>query len=71
MKINCQIYNTALYPTYILKKAFLKVNAVGSATALIAILNKDTLSIANIGDSGFLIIRFRNGEPYCPYKSLE
>ncbi len=65
------MYNTVLYPTYILQKAFLKVNAVGSATALIAILNKDELSIANIGDSGFLVIRFKNGEPYCPHKSKE
>ena len=71
MKINSQMYNTVLYPTYILQKAFLKVNAVGSATALIAILNKDELSIANVGDSGFLVIRFKNGEPYCPHKSKE
>lgn len=38
---------------------------------MIAILNKQELSIANIGDSGFLVIRFKNGEPYCPHKSKE
>ena len=36
-----------------------------------AILNKNELSIANIGDSGFLVIRFKNGEPFCPHKSKE
>ena len=35
------------------------------------ILNKNELQIANIGDSGFLVIRFKNGEPYCPFKSKE
>ena len=71
MKIQSKRYETYLFPTYILQKAFNKVNAVGSATALVAILNKNELSIANIGDSGFLVIRFKNGEPYCPHKSKE
>lgn len=60
-----------IYPLFILEKSFAKVNAVGSATALIAILNKNELAISNIGDSGFLVIRFKNGEPYCPFKSKE
>jgi len=38
---------------------------------MVAILNKNELSIANIGDSGFLVIRFKNGEPFCPHKSKE
>lgn len=38
---------------------------------MIAILNKNELSIANIGDSGFLVIRFKHGEPFCPHKSKE
>lgn len=64
-------YDVYLYPTYILEKAFRKVNAVGSATALVAIQNRNELCIANIGDSGFLVIRFKQGEPYCPHKSKE
>jgi serine/threonine protein phosphatase PrpC len=64
-------YEVNLFPTYILGKSFAKVNAVGSATALIAILNKKELAICNIGDSGFILIRFKNGEPYCPHKSHE
>ena len=54
-----------------MERAFKKVSAVGSATAMVAILNKNELSIANIGDSGFYVIRFKNGEPYCPFKSKE
>ena len=71
MKIQSKRYEPVLFPTYILQQAFNKVNAVGSATALVAILNKNELSIANIGDSGFLVIRFKNGEPFCPHKSKE
>lgn len=71
MVINIKRYEVNLYPSYILEKAFRKVTAVGSATALVAILNKQELSISNIGDSGFLVIRFKNGEPYCPHKSKE
>lgn len=71
MVINTKRYEVNLYPSYILEKAFRKVTAVGSATALVAILNKQELSISNIGDSGFLVIRFKNGEPYCPHKSKE
>ena len=71
MKIDHAKYETTIYPTYILQQAFNRVFAVGSATALVAILNKNELSIANIGDSGFLLIRFKQGEPYAPEKSKE
>ena len=64
-------HETTIYPTYVLEKAYKKVMAVGSATAMVAVLNKNELSIANIGDSGFYVIRFKNGEPYCPFKSKE
>lgn len=64
-------YEPTLFPTYILQKAYAKVNAVGSATAMIAILNKHELQIANIGDSGFLVVRFKRGEPFVPHKSKE
>ena len=71
MMINTKRFEVPIYPDYVLQKAFDKIKAVGSATALIAILNKQTLHITNIGDSGFLVIRFKNGEPYCPHKSKE
>ena len=71
LTLNKKHHEVELYPTFILQKAFSKVSAVGSATALVAILNKDELHVANLGDSGFLIIRFKNGEPYVPYKSKE
>jgi serine/threonine protein phosphatase PrpC len=44
---------------------------VGSATALIGILNKNELHCANVGDSGFMVIRFKNGDPLVPFKSKE
>ena len=71
MMMDTKRYDVVLFPTYVLEKAFRKVNAVGSATAMIAIQNQNELSIANIGDSGFLVIRFKGGEPYCPHKSKE
>lgn len=51
--------------------AFNNVSAVGSATALIGILNNNELSLSNVGDCGFLLIRFKYGEPYTPQKSKE
>ena len=71
MKLDKKHYEVQLFPTFILQKAYQKVTAVGSATALIAILNGNELHVANIGDSGFMVIRFKNGEPYVPYKSKE
>ena len=51
-------------PTFILNKAFQRVTAVGSSTALVAIRNQKTLYLANLGDSGFILIRFRDGIPF-------
>ena len=49
---------TNLDTTYVLEKAFAKVIAVGSSTAIIAILNpNNTLQFSNLGDSGFLHYR--------------
>ena len=49
---------TNLDTTYVLEKAFAKVIAVGSSTAIIAILNpNNTLQVSNLGDSGFLHYR--------------
>ena len=58
-------------PTFILNRAFVKVNAVGSSTALVAIRNRRSISIANLGDSGFILIRFRNNEAYAAARSKE
>ena len=50
--------HTNLDTTYVLEKAFSKVIAVGSSTAIIAILNpNNTLQVSNLGDSGFLHYR--------------
>ena len=58
-------------PVLVLERAFEKVKAVGSATALIGIKNKKEINLANLGDSGFLLIRFKNGEAYTAAKSKE
>lgn len=60
-----------LHPIFILGQAFSKVSAVGSSTAMIAIRNQKELNIANLGDSGFVLIRFRNGEAYTAARSRE
>ena len=60
-----------LHPIYILGQAFTKVSAVGSSTALVAIRNQKEINIANLGDSGFVLIRFRNGEAYTASRSKE
>lgn len=66
-KLNTEQMNVE--PTYILEKAFRRLTAVGSSTALIGIRNQKNISIANLGDSGFILIRFRNGEPYAAKRS--
>ena len=38
---------------------------------MVAIRNQGHISIANLGDSGFMLIRFRNGEAYTAAKSKE
>lgn len=58
-------------PTYILHKAFERMTAVGSSTALIAVRNNKNICIANLGDSGFMLVRVRNGEAYAARRSHE
>ena len=45
----------------------------GSATATICVLNNKDLTALNLGDSGFLLIRFDvlSGEPYILIRSKE
>eukprot|EP01022_Parablepharisma_sp_SALTPOND_P002386 TRINITY_DN1097_c0_g1_i1.p1 TRINITY_DN1097_c0_g1~~TRINITY_DN1097_c0_g1_i1.p1 ORF type:complete len:2193 (+),score=167.35 TRINITY_DN1097_c0_g1_i1:16766-23344(+) len=45
-------------PSVVIGKAYKQVSAVGSATAVVCVLNARELTCANIGDSGFLLIRF-------------
>lgn len=61
----------ALDPTFILEKAYSTITAVGSSTAMVAIRNQKEINISNLGDSGFIIIRFRNGEAYTAARSKE
>ena len=58
-------------PTFILNKAFQKVTEVGSSTAMVAIRNQKTLYFANLGDSGFILIRFRDGTAFQAMRSTE
>jgi serine/threonine protein phosphatase PrpC len=60
-----------IHPTYILDKAFSRVKNVGSATAMMGILNKNKISFCNLGDSGFAFIRIRNGEAFTFARSNE
>lgn len=60
-----------IHPIYLLGRGFSRVTAVGSATACIGIKNQKELHISNLGDSGFLLIRFNNGEAYTAKKSTE
>lgn len=46
-----------LSPQEILEKAYSQVTARGSCTACIVTLNRDTLLVSNIGDSGMLVMR--------------
>ena len=58
-------------PSFILHHAFTRMTAVGSSTALVAVRNQKNISIANLGDSGFIIVRVRNGEAYAAKRSHE
>lgn len=60
-----------LHPIYILAQSYHKVENVGSSTAMIAIRNQKEINIANLGDSGFVLIRFRNNEAYTAVRSKE
>lgn len=60
-----------LHPLAILKEAYQQVTAPGSATALICVLNGKELACANLGDSGFMLIRFDDSyEPFIVAQSV-
>eukprot|EP00250_Pteridium_aquilinum_P002281 c12479_g1_i1 orf=61-1440(+) len=58
---NCGLFaksdNGVPSPKRVIINAVKKTDAVGTCTAVLAALHKQTLYVANIGDSGFLIVR--------------
>lgn len=56
---------------YILERAFSKVTAIGSATAMIGILNRNKMSLCNLGDSGFQVYRQAHNTTYLAHRSKE
>ncbi len=52
-----------LDPKQVLQKAFNSIRYFGSATATLCSLSHSQLNIANLGDSGFMVIRFEEGVP--------
>lgn len=60
----------AVDPSVVLSQAYERVSFVGSATALVAVLNGRELVCANIGDSRLLLIRFDDkGMPFVVLQS--
>lgn len=55
---HCPKVLSVIDPSVIIAQAYERVSFVGSATALVCVLNERELSCANIGDSGFLLVRF-------------
>eukprot|EP00826_Nyctotherus_ovalis_P009989 TRINITY_DN12651_c0_g3_i7.p1 TRINITY_DN12651_c0_g3~~TRINITY_DN12651_c0_g3_i7.p1 ORF type:complete len:232 (+),score=57.78 TRINITY_DN12651_c0_g3_i7:1237-1932(+) len=52
--------NLTVQPLAVLKEAYEQVTVPGSSTALVCALNGKELFCANLGDSGFLLIRFND-----------
>lgn len=52
-----KVENGVPNPTKVIIKAVEKTKAVGTCTAVLAALHKQTLYVANLGDSGFLVVR--------------
>jgi len=55
-----------------MQKSYLTVTSSGSATCCICVINKKSMVAANLGDSGFLLIRdLEDSELYEPYIVLK
>jgi len=55
-----------------MQKSYRQVNECGSSTATICVINPNNeLVCANLGDSGFLLIRFNCGQPFMILRSRE
>lgn len=65
---NCERH---LHPIFVLEQGFSKVKSVGSSTALIGIKNKQELTLANLGDSGFQCYRKKGKHVFIPHRSKE
>lgn len=65
--------NKKLCPVDILRFSIRRTQNAGSATATLCVLNNKELTALNLGDSGFVLIRFDSttGEPYILTKSKE
>jgi len=61
----------SLDPINILTHGFENVDACGSSTATIAVINKHDLVCSNLGDSGFVIIRFNGDDAYTLLRARE
>eukprot|EP01022_Parablepharisma_sp_SALTPOND_P031054 TRINITY_DN782_c0_g1_i1.p2 TRINITY_DN782_c0_g1~~TRINITY_DN782_c0_g1_i1.p2 ORF type:complete len:237 (+),score=25.36 TRINITY_DN782_c0_g1_i1:1165-1875(+) len=60
-KASCTDYQVfPLDPVLITAKAYERVEAIGSATAVVCVLKDDELICANLGDSGFRLYRLDN-----------
>lgn len=61
------------YLSYIINLGLRRTHFPGSATATVCVLNNRDLSALNLGDSGFLLIRYDTltKEPYVLIKSKE
>ena len=68
-----KVTKPSMNPTQILANAFRKVKITGSSTACICVLDQQfsELKVANLGDSGFLILRYTNSGLKIIYKSEE
>lgn len=69
---NLSSYWSTIDPVRVLSQAFNEVQYCGSATATICMLKENNLVCANLGDSGFKVIRFNNfGVPYIYFESKD
>ena len=54
--------NLRLEPRHIMKEAYRKVDAHGSSTACIAVIQNKILKVANLGDSTWILVRYSFSE---------
>ena len=56
-------------PVSLLSLAYKNVKSYGSSTAIVCIADASQLSICNLGDSGFMHIKFLSGKPFIVQRS--
>jgi protein phosphatase PTC7 len=62
-------YGPSLDPFTLLSLAFSTVKSYGSSTAVVCVSDAGQLTICNLGDSGFMHIKFLCGKPFVVQKS--